>query len=68
MEEEICRDIKGYEGLYSITKLGQIKHDKFARMKHTTINKKGYEVVVLFKNGKRKMYLVNSLVRKAWSE
>ena len=61
------KSIPGYEGLYSITQLGQIKHDKFARPKHTTVNKKGYEVVVLFKHGKRKMYHVKTLVKMTWT-
>lgn len=61
------KPIPGYEGLYSITKLGQIRHDKFKRMKHTTVTKRGQEIVVLSKNGIPVMYTVKSLIDLTWN-
>lgn len=60
------KPIPGYEGLYSISKLGQVKHVKFARLKQSTITKRGQEVVVLSKNGMPTMYTVQSLVDLTW--
>ena len=65
MEE--FKPIPGYEGLYSITELGRIRHDKFARLKTTTITKQGQEVIVLYKNGMPVMYTVKSLIDLTWN-
>ena len=61
------KPIPGYEGLYSITRLGQIKNDRFNRIKCTTVTRTGQEIVVLFKNGKRRTWTVDSLIRKTWN-
>ena len=60
------RDIPGYEGLYTITEDGIIfcceKNGKKERQKKTSINRGGYEVVGLWKNGRSKTVTVHSLV------
>lgn len=66
INNDIFKPIPGYEGLYSISQLGQIKHDKYARTVHPVVTKRGYEVVVLSKNGIPTMYVLDSLVALAW--
>ena len=65
MEEE-WRDIKGYEGKYQVSNLGRVKSlgnnksKKEKILKH--INSCGYSNVNLYKNGKKKPFLVHRLV------
>lgn len=66
MDNSKFKPIPGYEGLYSISQLGQVKHDKYARTVHTVVTKRGYEVVVLSKHGIPTMYTVSSLIALAW--
>ncbi len=66
IDPEVFKPIPGYEGIYVISRYGQIKHVKFGRFKNTTINKRGYEIVVLFKEGIPTTYAVNSLIKLAW--
>lgn len=64
--DEIWKDISGYEGLYQVSNLGNIKsfnyggHGKIKLLKLE--NFKGYKRVVLSKNGKTKRYFVHRLV------
>ena len=56
------RDIEGYENLYSINELGEVKSltkDKIIKQ-YTPENK--YSVVSLYKNGKNKTFRVHRLV------
>lgn len=78
MINEIWKDIPGYEGLYQISNLGQIRsldhirkngineNNKFlqkGKMLHQTKQKdSGYMFVVLSKNGNRKGFRVHRLV------
>ena len=62
------KPIPGYEGLYEINKLGQIRHCKFKRMKRTSVTKRGQEVVVLFKNAEPTTFTVSSLVKLTWQD
>ena len=70
MEE--WRDIKGYEGLYQVSSLGNIRALKFyhsANNVHnvkTTVNKHGYCVVGLYKDKKCKQFRVHRLVALAF--
>ena len=60
------RDIEGYENLYSINKLGEVKsltNDKIITQ-YTPENK--YSVVSLYKNGKNKTFKVHRLVAKSF--
>jgi len=72
---EIFKDIKGYEGLYQISNLGNVKsldrlvkHPKsgYLRLKgrtlKKTISKRGYETVCLYNNGYRLHLKVHQLV------
>ncbi len=70
MEEE-WKDISGYEGLYQVSNLGNVKSLNFGRLgrpqnlkigEHHT----GYRIVVLAKNKVRKTKLVHVLVASAF--
>lgn len=66
MMNEIWKDIKGFEQLYKISNLGNVKSlsNNFSRKEKILKPKqrKGYLYVGLCKNGKRKYYLVHRLV------
>ena len=79
--EEIWKDIKGYEGLYQVSNLGRVrslghhirqrnnskKLCKGQILKPYLNNKgKGYYIIGLSKNNKRKCYLVHRLVAEAF--
>ena len=60
------KDIPGYEGEYAATRDGQIwSHKSQIYLKHY-INKKGYHLVSLSKNGKAKTCRVHRLVALTW--
>ncbi len=68
--EEIWKDIHGYEGLYQVSNLGNVrslhyraksKGSKIQNLKQQ-INKGGYLKVTLLKNGKAKNFFVHRLV------
>lgn len=79
IEEEIWRDISGYEGLYQVSNLGRIKHlprvvvrsDGRRRTFCEIISKghlhdTGYYVINLTKNGISKRKLIHRLVAEAF--
>ena len=66
MEE--WKDITGYEGLYLVSNLGNIKSVKTGKLKSKCDNGRGYQVVNLYKNGKQKMHTVHRLVATAFIE
>jgi hypothetical protein len=51
---EIWRDIKGYEGLYQISNLGNVRNTKTLRILKPRINTHKYKHIDLRRNGKRK--------------
>ena len=65
------RDIEGYEGLYQVNQIGQVRSlnyrmtGKTKRLKLGT-DKGGYKVVRLCKNGKYKTFTVHRLVAQAF--
>lgn len=65
---EIWKDIKYYENLYQGSNLGRVKSIKFGkeRILKTFKNKDGYLQVGLWKNNKRKIFLVHRLVAQAF--
>lgn len=78
-ENEIWRDIKGYEG-YQVSNLGRVKSLKRFRkgkngslvpinekIKKSVISRNGYYRVELCKNSIQKMYLVHRLVWEAFN-
>lgn len=66
--DEIWKDIKDYENLYQGSNLGRVKSIKFGkeRILKTFKNKDGYLQVGLWKNNKRKIFLVHRLVAQAF--
>ena len=70
--EEIWKDINGYEGLYQISNLGSVKslkdnHGNYTEeIRNGTPNNKGYLIIDLYKNGKRKHYSIHRLVAQAF--
>ena len=77
---EIWKDIKGYEGLYQVSNLGNIKSmERFCvhkygemlrkeRLLKKQIDKDGYETIFLRKNNKPKNMKVHRLVAEAFIE
>ena len=65
---EIWKDIRDYENLYQGSNLGRVKSIKFGkeRILKTFKNKDGYLQVGLWKNNKRKIFLVHRLVAQAF--
>ena len=70
--EEIYKDIEGYEGLYQVSNLGNVKSLKNNKTKKEKVLKlairNGYLKVDLCKNNKKKTYNVHRLVAKAFIE
>lgn len=66
--EEVWRDIKDYEGLYQISSLGRVKSfkGKTSKIMIGNTNNRGYYLVGLRKDGKRKMFLRHRLVAQAF--
>lgn len=70
---EVWKPIKGYEGLYEISNLGRVKSLNYHRTGRPEIAKpyktsKGYLLVGLWKDGKRKQSYVHQLVAQAFLE
>lgn len=78
MEQEIWKDIKGYESLYQVSNLGRVRSKEHlvpssygsTRMSPSKIRTNcfdgNYYHVILFKNGKRKVCLVHRLVAESF--
>ena len=54
--QEIWKDIKGYEGLYQVSNLGNVYSIKNNKLLKLHISHKGYVVVCLYKNNKLSWY------------
>ena len=70
---EIWKDIVGYEGLYQISNLGNVKSLNYRRTGKERIlnpgnNGCGYLFVILCNNGKRKHFKIHRLVANAFLE
>lgn len=66
MENELIKDIKGYEDLYAITTFGRVwsyKNQKFLR---PGLDKDGYQLVNLCVNYKKRTFKVHRLVAEAF--
>jgi len=70
MDEEIWKDIEGYEGLYQISNLGRIKtisrQGTNTRFIKKDIRKDGYIQVHLTKNSKMKNFLLHRLIAQTF--
>lgn len=69
--KEIWKDIEGYEGLYQISNLGNVKtlnynHTGKEKILKPKKDKYGYLEVGLYKEGKRKIYKIHRLVAEAF--
>lgn len=69
--EEIWRDIKGYEGLYQVSNLGNVRSLRYrnrdeVRELFLKPHNQGYLQVELHRDGKRKMFTVHRLVAMAF--
>lgn len=64
LENEIFKDIPGYEGIYQVSNFGRIKSFKFNKEKilKNRLDPYGYYQVILRKDNKSKNYRVHSLV------
>jgi hypothetical protein len=70
-DEEIWKDISGYEGYYQVSNLGRVKslnynHTKKEKLLHSTENRDMYLRVGLYKNGKPKIKRVHQLVAESF--
>ena len=73
MNEEIWKDIQGYEQDYQVSNFGRVRSIKFGKVKVLKQNKIGlfrrgnpYYAVNLCSLGKKKKFLVHKLVAKAF--
>ena len=60
--QELWLDIEGYEGLYLISNTGKVKSLISNKILRGSLDKDGYNQVVLYKNGKGKTRKVHRLV------
>ena len=58
---EVFKSIEGYNNLYQVSDLGNVKNNK-GKLLRFSRDKKGYSHVCLFMNGKRTYFLVHRLV------
>lgn len=66
--KEILKDIEGYEGLYQISNLGNVKSLISNKILKPKKDKDGYLMVNLYKQGKVKTYKIHRLVTQAFIE
>ena len=66
--EEVWKDVVGYEGLYQVSNLGRVKSLKYGKeriLKSANIGR-GYLKVNLWRNREQKQYLVHRLVGQSF--
>ena len=68
MTKEIFKTVKGYEGLYEVSNLGNVKSLKWGKVRilKSNINSRGYKTLGLRKDGKYTSYSVHQLVAIAF--
>lgn len=66
LEGEIWKNIEGYEGIYEISNYGRIKNVKRGSLVQHCLNKVGYAVVKLPKEGKRVHHKLHRLIANAF--
>ena len=64
--KQIWKDIKGYEGLYQISNLGNVYSIKNNKLLKLHISHKGYVVVCLYKNKKQHTQQIHRLIAQAF--
>lgn len=70
--QEIWKDIKGYEGLYQVSNIGNVKSLNYnrtgeERIRKPKVDRYGYLTLMLYKNGKCKTLFVHRLVLMAFN-
>ena len=68
LPRELWRDVVSYEGLYQVSNLGRVKsfYGLGEKLLTPSVNKGGYEFVILTKNKIRKSCKVHTLVARAF--
>ena len=64
--EEIWKDIEGYEGLYQVSNLGRVRSLRRNIILRQSIERNGYERILLYKNKGYKHFLIHRLVATAF--
>ena len=66
---ETFRPVKGYEGLYEVSNYGCVRSLKYGKVKYLKNMKQsdGYEIIILRRDGKKKMFRVHRLVYEAFN-
>lgn len=67
-EEDVWKDIEGYEGLYMVSTLGRIWSNYTKKILKPQMTKDGYLRVCLFNDGKYKWHYIHRLVAQAFLE
>lgn len=65
-EIEEFKPIEGYEGIYEISSLGNVRIIKTGKFKKNQTNNTGYSMVVLWHGKQAKGFLIHRLVAKAF--
>lgn len=63
---EFWRDVKGFEGLYQVSNVGQVKSLKSGKILKPALDSCGYLQVALHKDGKQKTFNVHRLVAETF--
>ena len=68
LAQEQWRDVEGYDGAYQVSDLGRVRSKKYGdwRVLKPSKNCRGYMIVGLLKDGKRKTVSVHRLVAQAF--
>ena len=66
MEQEIWKDIEGYEGYYRVSNTGKILSVKTGKLRATSVNNSGYELTHLYKDTVDTSCTIHRLVAKAF--
>jgi hypothetical protein len=62
---EQWKDVVGYEGLYEVSNLGRVRNKKRNTMV-TLLDNNGYHRVELWKNNKRRRFMLHRVVAMTW--
>ena len=71
LPKRVWKDIRGYEGLYQVSNLGEIKSLNYARTKRSKVmspgtDRNGYKFIYLWKNKSKERFSVHRLVANAF--
>lgn len=65
---EIWKPVVGYEGLYEVSDMGNIRNIKRNKILSLSNDKNGYKLCTLFSANSRKMFRVHRIVARAYPE